>query len=164
MFDPNRRYWAVAPKRHRKRRIQKKIDARHGAMHYLPRPMRRLPYYSWPPDDMAPFVLSLRKRPMRAPTHAANLLFSADHNRCIVAKDWVGDVEVSTVFLRHAAPHFGGPPLFFETMVFGEDEMGQMRYATWDEALEGHQEILAGTRAKANPQITERVPDMPEVH
>lgn len=35
-------YWARAPQRHRKRRVQKKIDARGGAMHYLPPRLRDL--------------------------------------------------------------------------------------------------------------------------
>lgn len=51
----------------------------------------------------------------------------------------VGGVTVSTIFL--GTDHgFGGPPLWFETMIFGrpdEDEY-QVRYETYDEALIGH--------------------------
>lgn len=159
-----RRYWGIAPERHRKRRIQKKIDARNGAMHFLPNGLGKHPYYSRAPDGMDPLVLSLRKRPMIAPSVGASLLFALDHERCVIAKDWVGDVEVSTVFLRMATPRLLGPAFFFETMVFGDDEMGQMRYRTWEEAVEGHQGMLAATRARANPTLTERVPDQPEIH
>ncbi len=58
-----------------------------------------------------------------------------------VAKtDLPGDVHVSTVFLGLDHNHTGkGPPLLFETMVFGgplHDE--QWRYCTWEEAEAGH--------------------------
>jgi hypothetical protein len=50
----------------------------------------------------------------------------------------IGEVRVSTVFLGidHA---WEGPPLLFETMVFGgplDEEME--RYSTWEEAERGH--------------------------
>lgn len=62
----------------------------------------------------------------------------------IVAKDTVGDVRVSTVFLGldHS---FGGPsPLLFETMIFGGPHDGyQERYTFWDDAEAGHAKALA---------------------
>ena len=63
-----------------------------------------------------------------------------------VAFDQVGNKRVSTVFLGldHAFLH--GPPLIFETMVFGEDsdvEYDVWRYSTWDEAVEGHKQACA---------------------
>lgn len=61
----------------------------------------------------------------------------ADENR-LVARDVIGDARVSTVFLglNHG---FGGPALWFETMVFGGPRDGeQERYATWEEAVAGH--------------------------
>jgi hypothetical protein len=75
----------------------------------------------------------------------------------------VGPYWVSTVFLgiNH---RFGqdGPPLLFETMVFrdvpdtskfgdgqGWSDDGDMdRYSTWDEALAGHERMVAKYRAK----------------
>lgn len=55
-----------------------------------------------------------------------------------IARDRFGDVWISTVFLGmdHA---YDGPPMLFETMVFGgplDEEMD--RYSTRDEALRGH--------------------------
>ncbi len=49
-------------------------------------------------------------------------------------------VRVSTVFLALDHQHTpGGPPLLFETMIFGgEHDMWQDRYSTWVEAQEGH--------------------------
>ena len=58
-----------------------------------------------------------------------------------VARDVFGDVTVSTVFLRidHSFSD-EGPPILFETMIFcGPHDEKQWRYATWDEAVEGHQ-------------------------
>lgn len=57
-------------------------------------------------------------------------------------------VEVSTVFLglNHAYDP-DGPPMIFETMVFGgvcKDI--QVRYSTWDEAKAGHAEIVMKVR------------------
>ena len=55
------------------------------------------------------------------------------------------DVKVSTVWigLDH---RFGtdGPPLIFESMVFGGPMDGEMRrYSSWSEAQEGHEELVA---------------------
>lgn len=48
-------------------------------------------------------------------------------------------VRVSTVFLGIDHNWFGGPPLLFESMVFGGPLDQEMRrYSTWDEAVAGH--------------------------
>jgi hypothetical protein len=62
---------------------------------------------------------------------------SADRH---VAKDDVGDVRVSTVFLGLDHRFTGdGPPLLFETMIFGGPHNHQMfRCATWEEAERQH--------------------------
>lgn len=54
------------------------------------------------------------------------------------------EIVVSTVFLGldHSFSD-GGPPILFETMVFGgklDEEME--RYATWDQAVAGHDRML----------------------
>jgi hypothetical protein len=52
------------------------------------------------------------------------------------------DEMVSTVFLGldHAT---SGPPCLFETMVFGgKFDQHQERYATWEEAEEGHRRVV----------------------
>ena len=76
-----------------------------------------------------------------------------------VAKDKVGLVGISTVFLTvnyNWDP--AGPPLLFETMIFApssdwhggpDDEWGNnecWRYSTWDEAVAGHERIVAALR------------------
>lgn len=52
------------------------------------------------------------------------------------------EVQVSTVFLHMDHSFNGGPPLLFETMVFGGlHDNHQVRYTSWDEAEKGHNEI-----------------------
>ena len=70
-----------------------------------------------------------------------------------VASDYVGDVHVSTVFLALDHSFSGGPPLVFETMVFGlsDDTDYQWRYETWDQAVAGHARVLAAVREGRDP-------------
>lgn len=62
-----------------------------------------------------------------------------------VALDKIGDVSISTVFLGFDHRMFGeGPPILFETMIFGGDhDQYQERYCTWDEAEAGHASAVA---------------------
>ena len=60
-----------------------------------------------------------------------------------------GSVEVSTVFLGLNHNFGSGPPLLFETMVFGlDDEDHQMRYASVEQAKVGHAEIVELVRRR----------------
>ena len=64
-----------------------------------------------------------------------------------VAKTEIGDVRISTVFLGLDHSWVGGPPLLFETLVFGgELDQEQERYSTWDEAEEGHKRMVKRAR------------------
>lgn len=62
-----------------------------------------------------------------------------------VARTGNADLAVSTVFLGLDHNFSGrGPPLLFETMIFGGPHDGkQRRYATYDEAEAGHREATA---------------------
>jgi hypothetical protein len=64
-----------------------------------------------------------------------------------VADDMVGLVRVSTVWLGLNHNWGLGPPLFFETMVFGgvHDE-DQWRYPTEAAALAGHDQVVTMVR------------------
>ena len=65
----------------------------------------------------------------------------------IIARDEIGDVLVSTVFMGLDAGMGTRTPLFFETLVFrGEHNDMSDRYATRDEALAGHREIVQAVR------------------
>jgi len=63
-----------------------------------------------------------------------------------VAEDYIDNkdrIHVSTVFLGLDHSFGEGPPLLFETMIFGGPEDGyQDRYSTWDEAIEGHKKAV----------------------
>lgn len=66
------------------------------------------------------------------------------------------NVRVSTVFLGYnAAYEFGADkPLFFETMVFGGDYDDYMvRYETYQEAVNGHNEIVNKIKSKLNASL-----------
>ncbi|MEW5857481.1 MAG: hypothetical protein AB1861_08875 [Cyanobacteriota bacterium] len=67
--------------------------------------------------------------------------FLAVFSNVRVAEDYVGNVRISTVFIGSNI-HLSNPPLVFETMIFNAGENYQIRYATWDEAIAGHQRIL----------------------
>ena len=62
----------------------------------------------------------------------------------LVAPETDEEVEISTVFLCLDHNHSqSGPTIVFETMVFGGKlNDSQDRYATWDEAEKGHQEMV----------------------
>ena len=56
-----------------------------------------------------------------------------------VAVTWGGEIRVSTVFLGLDHQYGDGPPLLFETMIFGGKHDGyQDRYSTWEQAEAGH--------------------------
>ena len=58
----------------------------------------------------------------------------------IVKQEMISDVKISTVFLGLDHSFLGvGPPILFETMIFGgEHNEYQERYSTWEEAEAGH--------------------------
>jgi hypothetical protein len=65
------------------------------------------------------------------------LSFGRDNRE--VAKTNIGKVLVSTMFLGIDHSFGDGPPMLFETMIFGgRHSEEQWRYATWDEAEAGH--------------------------
>ena len=64
-----------------------------------------------------------------------------------VAKDMIGGVQVSTVFLGMDHSFGGGTPILYETMIFsGPHDEYQTRASTREEALEQHRAAVA--RAK----------------
>jgi hypothetical protein len=63
-----------------------------------------------------------------------------------VALEERDDIRVSTVFLGLNHQYGDGPPLIFETMIFGgEHDEGQWRYSTEAEALVGHKAAMTLT-------------------
>lgn len=81
-----------------------------------------------------------------------------------VKKTIVGDDKISTVFIGINSV-LTGEPLIFETMIFGGDRDGEMwRYATWEEAEEGHDklvtEVLHNISPPSNPTDRFRLMDL----
>lgn len=67
-----------------------------------------------------------------------------EYNNRIVEQTIIDGIRISTVFLGVDHSFLNGPPLLFETMVFGgEHDEYQIRYSTWDEAYEGHHKTCA---------------------
>lgn len=66
-----------------------------------------------------------------------------------VAYDTVGDVAISTIWLGIDHQFGEGPPLIFETMIFGIDsdlDQEQWRYSTEAEAIAGHKRAMEMVR------------------
>jgi len=68
----------------------------------------------------------------------------------VVARTTVREeIEVSTVFIGLDHQFGNGSPLLFETMVFRNGDGQDMdRYSTWDEAIDGHQRMVARVQAE----------------
>lgn len=72
---------------------------------------------------------------------------SAD--RIVDKTDVTEDCRVSTVFLGIDHQFGDGPPLLFETMIFGGPlDEEQWRYSTWDEAVVGHSKAVESAKAQ----------------
>jgi hypothetical protein len=70
-----------------------------------------------------------------------------------VALDAVGEASVSTVWLGLNHQWGDGPPLIFETMVFGgKHDEDQWRWSTEADALAGHERIVAALRDGVDPE------------
>lgn len=77
--------------------------------------------------------------------------FMLDFSNKVVAKTSLGEVEVSTVFLGIDHGFLGHGKLFFETMVFGGPEDGEMeRYTTYEQAELGHKRMVEKIKATLN--------------
>jgi hypothetical protein len=71
-----------------------------------------------------------------------------------VADDQIGDVRISTVFIGLDHRYGDGPPLIFETLIFGGDLDGHMwRYSTWDDAEIGHRMAVKKAKQRAENEI-----------
>jgi hypothetical protein len=74
-------------------------------------------------------------------------------NRVVAVTRIGDDVRVSTIFLGLNHRFGAGPPLLFETMVFGGDHHGdQQRYSTWAQAELGHMERVESLTPEFAPR------------
>lgn len=83
------------------------------------------------------YILDENKSPVKASFEEWAGMFQSQNR--VVAKTSTWNGEVSTVFLGLDHQYGDGPPLIFETMVFGGTRDQDMeRYSTWAEAEAGH--------------------------
>jgi hypothetical protein len=76
--------------------------------------------------------------------------------RRVARDDVTHGIEVSTVFLTLDHRHGDGPPILFETMIFGgEYDNWCYRYRTIDQARAGHARVVAALRAGRDPSDDE---------
>lgn len=96
---------------------------------------------------MKTYILDEDKRPVEVDYLTSTKWLGKAGNRIIDRTDMPRGVFVSTVFLGFNHAWDGGPPVLFETMIFGgwEDEY-QERYCTVEEAREGHRRAVQKVR------------------
>ena len=71
-----------------------------------------------------------------------------------IGEDEIGEALVSTVWLGMDHGYGGGPPIIFETMIFGgEHDQFRERYCTKESALANHNRIVAALRAGESPEL-----------
>lgn len=81
--------------------------------------------------------------------------FEVTSNRIVAWTQITQDVTVSTIFLALDHRWFGkGPPILFETLVFGGPCDGEMRrYVSWDDAETGHKAMVRTVRAAMKQRV-----------
>lgn len=71
-----------------------------------------------------------------------------------------GKVSVSTIFTGLDFEPLGGPPLLFETKIFGGERNGWLcRYSTWDKAVAGHEQVVQLVTGCVPQFASVRLPD-----
>lgn len=98
-----------------------------------------------PPDFSAPRVVYYGMDAQPISQDEAMKLWEGEGEGRVVQQDRVDGILISTVLLMIDHNYFGeGPPLIFETMIFGGDHDGYTyRYATRAQALSGHARAVA---------------------
>ena len=88
------------------------------------------------------YVLDKARRPVPVDERTWREWFIVAGDRRRVGDTIIRNVRIRTVFTGLMLLPTDGPPLLFETMVFGGPLTGaRARYATWDEAAAGHKEM-----------------------
>ncbi len=81
--------------------------------------------------------------------------FEPTNDRHVGYTQITSEITVSTVFLGIDHRFTGkGPPLLFETLVFGSEMDGEMwRYTSWDDAEVGHAMAVKKVRAVIGQKV-----------
>ena len=90
------------------------------------------------------YTLDADNRPVRTDLLSWGEMMNGNR-RFVGYTEITSELRVSTVFIGIDHRHYGkGPPLLFETMIFGGPLDGhQWRYASWDDAQTGHQAAVS---------------------
>ena len=98
---------------------------------------------------MCIYILDENHDPIRVTAEEySNFLKEGGRLPMVVEKTGYEGVIISTVFLSIDHNFLNdGPPVLFETMTFSEDhkhwdQCDQARYHTWDQAKQGHKEMV----------------------
>jgi hypothetical protein len=85
-------------------------------------------------------------------TREMSRLFGSDNQKRQIGRDDIDGVLISTVHLVLDHSFGQGPPLIFETMIFGgPHDQWQDRYSTEAEAKAGHARVVAALRERREP-------------
>lgn len=107
-------------------------------------------------NNLGLYVLDNDKKVTMAPELIGWALLNSSMESRRVALDVVDGVRVSTVFLtlEHGKDE-QGRPLLFETLAQNAegDEEYLCRFATWDEAVAGHKEVMSMFRKKTMQDV-----------
>ena len=96
------------------------------------------------------YVLDDNGEPVKAASSLDGIRAFADPRRIVAQQDFCNDICVSTVFLVIDHSHGFGPPLLFETMIFGgKHDQDQWRYTSRADAIAGHEAAI--TLVPADP-------------
>jgi hypothetical protein len=85
------------------------------------------------------------KKPVPIDINDPDAMAEALKNKRVALTELPNGGRVSTVFLGLDHSHGGDIPVLFETMVFPRDSLSEQdmaRYHTWDEAVEGHKDMV----------------------
>lgn len=96
--------------------------------------------------DLGKFYILKDFKPMAVDLFTWAKWIEKINNKRIAHTD-VGPVSISTVFLGIDHRFGEGPPLLFESMIFGGPANHEMaRYSTFKEAEEGHERMVEAVR------------------
>lgn len=103
--------------------------------------------YHFPPSERSLYYVLDKNGTPRAVDATEWGAFFGDIDNRRVALDKVGRVEVSTIFLGLDHGYGEGPPVLFESMIFGGKLDGEVqRYRTIDAARKGHAELVQAVK------------------
>jgi hypothetical protein len=102
------------------------------------------------------YILDDENRPVSVDLFTWAEAFDNLSNRIVGWTQITSEITVSTVFLGFDHRHLGeGPPILFETMIFGGPLDQQMwRYCSWDDAVVGHGMAVEIARKAIKQQIS----------